>query len=341
MTPTRLARTLWLFVALAFAGAQETYTNPVVTPVAADPDVVRAKDGTFYLYASQNNWADGRGERYIPMFRSDDLVTWEYVKDVFSGPPTWKEGGGFSWAPDIIYRDGTYYLYYASSLWGDPNPCIGLATSASPEGPFEELGRPVFCSEDIGVPNSIDPEVWDEDGTRTMVWGSGHGIYAVTLSEDGTEAVGEPVRLAGDTRYFEAPYIVQRKGYYYLFLSAGTCCEGEWSTYTLYVGRSEDLTGPYLDAQGGSLLESGGEPVLARNETWAGPGHNTVVTDDENVDWVIYHAIPRDDPFLPDTASRRPGLIDRITWEDGWPVVNGGAGPSHTEQAAPTIDGVP
>ncbi len=130
---------------------------------------------------------------------------------------------------------------------------------------------------------------------------------------------------------------MQREGYYYLFLSAGTCCEGEWSTYTLYVGRSENLTGPYTDAEGQSLIENGGHLVLERNETWAGPGHNTVVTDDAGVDWLIYHAIPIDDPFLSNTATRRPGLIDRIEWEDGWPVVNGGAGPSTAEQVAPVV----
>jgi arabinan endo-1,5-alpha-L-arabinosidase len=329
------------------AGTQaQTYTNPVVTPVAADPDVIRAPDGTFYLYATQDDWSDGRGEHYLPIFRSDDLVNWTFVKDAFAlplgaRPSEWKSGAGFYWAPDISFRDGTYYLYYAASLWGDPNPCIGLATAEHPEGPWEDLGRAVFCSEDIGVENSIDPEVWDEDGTRTMVWGSGHGIYAVTLSEDGTEAVGEPVQLAGDTLYFEAPYITQREGYYYLFLSAGTCCEGEWSTYTLYVGRSEDLTGPYLDSEGRDMLTGGGDIILARNDVWAGPGHNTVVTDDEGVDWIIYHGIPIDDPVLPSGATRRPALLDRLEWEDGWPVVNGGAGPSHTEQAAPTVEGAP
>ena len=147
----RIIKLLSLLLVIHLAAAQDTYTNPVVTPVAADPSVIRTEDGTFYLYATQDDWADGQGNHYIPMFKSTDLVTWEFIGDAFEAPPSWKEGGGFMWAPDISFYDGTYYLYYASSLWGDPNPCIGLATATSPEGPWEDLGRAVFCSEDIGV----------------------------------------------------------------------------------------------------------------------------------------------------------------------------------------------
>lgn len=321
---------------MSYAAAQ-TYTNPVATPVAADPSVIRAPDGTFYLYTTQDDWADGQGNHYLPIFSSDDLVNWTFVADAFLTPPSWKETGGFTWAPDISFDRGTYYLYYAASLWGDPNPCIGLGTSENPEGPFEDLGRAVFCSEDIGVDNSIDPFVWDGGEIRTMVWGSGHGIYAVGLSEDGTEALGEPIELAGDDRYYEAPWISRHGGFYYLFLSAGSCCEGENSTYTLYVGRSENLTGPYLDADGQSLLVGGGTVVLAANETWVGPGHNSVIRDDAGTDWLFYHAIPRDNPRLTNGVNRRPALLEQITWQDGWPTVNGGAGPSSNPQPVPVI----
>ncbi len=315
----------------------QTYTNPVALPVAADPSVIRAPDGTFYLFATQDDWADGNGSHYLPIFRSDDLVTWTYVRDALTAPPSWKEDGGFTWAPDISFRDGTYYLYYAASLWGDPNPCIALATSEGPEGPFEDIGRPVFCSEDVGVGNSIDPFLWSEDGTQTLVWGSGQGIYAVELSEDGTEAAGEPVELAGDELYYEAPWVSRHGKFYYLFLSAGTCCDGENSTYTLYAGRSENLLGPYLDKEGVSLLDGGGSVVVPANDTWVGPGHNSVIRDDAGEDWLFYHAIPKADPRLPNDVNRRPALLDRLVWQGGWPSVNGGAGPSTEPQPVPTV----
>ncbi len=324
-----------LLIFTTLVAAQETYTNPVVIPVAADPSVIRTEDGTFYLYATQDDWGDGQGNHYIPMFKSVDLVNWEFVRDAFIAPPRWKEGGGFMWAPDISYFDGTYYLYYASSLWGDPNPCIGLAIATAPEGPWQDLGEPVFCSEDISVRNSIDAFVWYENGGRTMVWGSWNNIYAISLNEDGTEVVGEKTQLA-DTR-FEAPYIIKRDGFYYLFVSSGSCCEGEFSSYTTWVGRSENLLGPYLDSTERDLRYGGGEVVLYRNDAWVGPGHVTVVTDDAGDDWIVYHAIPADDPRLSNGVNRRPTLIDKITWSDGWPVVNNGYGPTFGPQPAPTI----
>ena len=324
----------FILASLLMTQTMAQYTNPVVTPVAADPSIIRAPDGTFYLYATQDDW--GEGPHYIPIFRSDDLITWTFVKDAFTWPPGWKEGGGFLWAPDISRRGDTYYLYYAASLWGDPNPCIGLATAPHPEGPWTDLGRAVFCSEEIGVGNSIDPFVLTEGETNWLIWGSFQGIYAAELSQDGTEAAGDPVLLA-DIR-FEAPYVVQRDGFYYLFLSAGSCCDGEWSTYQTLVGRSADPLGPYLDADGQDLRSGGGTLLLERNDTWVGPGHNAIIQDDAGADWIIYHAIPKADSRLPNGVNRRPALLDRVTWVSGWPIINGGEGASATPQPAPRIE---
>lgn len=312
----------------------KTYTNPEIEPVAADPSIIRTSDGTYYLYATEDTWDNGY-DHIMPIFKSRDLVQWEYVKDVFFVPPSWKEGGGGLWAPDISFHDGTYYLYYAFSKWGDPDPAIGLATAPSPEGPWKDSGGPVITSTGIGVSNSIDPFVWEEHGKRTLVFGSFHGIYAVELSKDGTKTVGEKVELA-DSR-FEGSYIIKRAAFYYLFVSSGSCCEGPQSTYTLWVGRSRSLDGPYVDSHGRKLRDGGGDLVLSGNDHFVGPGHNSVALDDAGNDWLVYHAIDPKNPWLRGGATRRPVLIDRIRWVAGWPVVNGGNGPSYTPQLAPVI----
>lgn len=330
-------RLLPLALTLLLLGAQApaTYTNPVATPVAADPDVVRAPDGTFYLYATQDDWGDGRGSRLVPIFRSTDLTKWEYVKDAFAAPPNWKVGGGFVWAPDVHIRNGTYYLYYAASLWGDPNPCIGLATSKTPTGPFGDSGKALFCSQDIGVANSIDPFLFNDPQAPVLFWGSFNGIYAVRLGPDGKRLIGEKVQIA-DNR-FEGTFIYKKNGYYYFFGSSGSCCDGANSTYTLSVGRAKSLLGPYVDRQGLELKSGGGTLILERNAAWVGPGHNSVIADDAGNDWLVYHAIPPQDPNVPSGATRRPALIDKIQWTEGWPVINGGKGPSSTPQTAPVI----
>lgn len=330
----RVAALLALLLSLGGATLAQTFTNPVIEPVAADPSLIRTADGVWYLYATQDRWNDGV-EHYLPIFRSADLVQWTFVRDVFTFPPRWKSQG-FLWAPDISVVDGIYHLYYSYSTWGDPNPCIGLATSEHPEGPWQDLGRAVFCSEDIGVRNSIDPfHHVAADGSRTLIWGSFNGIFAVALSADGTEPAGEPTRLA-DTR-FEAAYLIERGGLYYLFLSSGSCCEGAQSSYATWVGRSEELLGPYLDDLGRNLRSGGGRLVLYRNDAWVGPGHNAIATDDEGQDWIVYHAIDPGNDRLGGGATRRPVLLDRIEWVDGWPVVNSGSGPGVGPQPAPSI----
>jgi arabinan endo-1,5-alpha-L-arabinosidase len=312
-----------------------TYQNPVVTPVAADPTIIRAPDGTYYLYATQDAWADGDGWHYLPIFKSDNLVDWTFVHDALDGLPTWGGDDGYLWAPDVSRHEDTYYLYFSRIRPGE-GPCIGLATADDPEGPWREIGRPVFCSGDVGVPNSIDPFVWYEDGTRTMIWGSFRGIYAVELNGNGTAPAGSKVQLADDR--FEGAYVEKHGGSYYLFVSAGTCCEGANSTYEVQVGRSDSLTGPYVDKEGDDLRNGGGTRILDGTRTWVGPGHNSIATDDAGHDWMVYHAIPRDDPRLSNGINRRPTLIDRIRWEDGWPVINGGEGPTTTEQPTPEIE---
>jgi arabinan endo-1,5-alpha-L-arabinosidase len=328
---TLLALASLMGSALASGGA--TFTNPVIEPVAADPSVIRAADGTWYLYATQDRWDDGV-ERYLPIFSSTDLVEWQYLGDTFALPPRWKSQG-FLWAPDVSEYDDRFWMYYGYSTWGDPNPCIGLATADHPAGPWEDLGASVFCSEDIGVRNSIDPFVWSEDGERTLVWGSFHGIHAARLVEDGSAVTGELVRLADER--FEGAYLIERAGWYYLFVSSGSCCAGAESTYITWVGRSEDLLGPYRDDLGRDLRYGGGRVVLFRNDDWVGPGHNAVVTDDAGTDWLVYHAIDPRRPLLRSGATRRPVLIDPIDWVDGWPVVHDDAGPSSAPQPRPVV----
>ncbi len=314
---------------------QDTYTNPVIEPVAADPSLVRHDDGAWYLFATQDRWDDGI-EHYVPIFRSHDLVDWTFVGDAFAFPPRWKPQG-FLWAPSVHRVDDGYEMYYAYSTWGDPNPCIGRATAPHPVGPWDDLGQAVFCSDDVGVRNSIDPFLWvADDGTRTLVWGSFHGIYAIALDEAGTAPVGEPVRLADER--FEAPYVIHRDGAYHLFLSSGSCCDGAASTYVTWVGRSDDLWGPYRDDLGRDLRYGGGRVVLYRNDAWVGPGHVAVAVDDAGDDWLVYHAIDPTRPTLRSGATRRPLLIDPITWRDGWPVVLDDAGPSSSPQPPPMVD---
>jgi hypothetical protein len=151
--------------------------------------------------------------------------------------------------------------------------------------------------------------------------------------------VGAPTQVAIDNRY-EGSFVVHHEGYYYLFASSSNCCAGPTTGYAVSVGRSTSPLGPFVDAHGVSLLAShvGGTPVVTQNgNRWVGPGHNGVFTDLSGQDYLVYHAIDHNVPYLDAVGgvNRRPMLIDRLDWIDGWPVVRAGAGPSDTPQPAP------
>lgn len=293
------------------------YINPVFEPVLADPTVIEADDGWFYAYGTEDAWGTG-ASHLVPIIKSKDLVNWQFVKDAFVTKPDWKEDG-FIWAPDINYINDQYYLFYSYSLWGDSNPGIGVATSDQPEGPFTDQGK-LFQSTEIGVSNSIDPFFIEENGVKYLFWGSFQGIFGVELTNDATAIKGDKFQIAGT--FFEGTYIHNRNGYYYFFGSSGSCCDGANSSYHVTVARSENLKGPYIDKQGRSIMDGEGTLFLKGNSLFAGPGHNAeIVTDDAGNDWFIYHAIDKSQPHLPNGATRRPLMLDKIEWQDDWPVI--------------------
>jgi arabinan endo-1,5-alpha-L-arabinosidase len=316
------------------------YKNPVFIPTFADPTVIKADDGYFYAYATEDGWDYGKPAHIVPVIRSRDLVTWEFVRDAFDTKPAWKSPA-FVWAPDINHVNGKYYLYYSLSLWDDPNPGIGLAVSDSPAGPFEDRGK-ILLSDEVGVKNSIDPFYYEEGDKKYLFWGSFRGIYGIPLTVDGTAITGDKFQIAGD--WMEGTYILKRNNYYYLFGSNGHCCLGRETPYNVMIGRASSIEGPYVNQQGQSLLTHTGNLFLKGNPSpgvttgFAGPGHNAeIITDEESTDWFLYHAVDKSRPLLPNGATRRPLMIDRIEWVNDWPQI-ANTTPSDTAQRKPALE---
>lgn len=319
----------------AFGKSDTTfYQNPVFEPVLADPTVVKFGE-YFYAFGTEDNWGDEGGYHLVPIIRSIDLIHWQIAGDAFDKKPNWKPKGGI-WAPDVTLVGEEFWMYYSFSTWGDPNPGIGLATSKTPEGPFVDHGK-VFDSEEIGVTNSIDPFFIQENGKNYLIWGSFHGLFMTELSPDGKKTIGQKIQLAGN--HLEAAYIHQKDGFYYLFGSAGTCCEGAKSTYRVLVGRSESLSGPYHDSKGNDLMDGkSGELVLEKNPEDSGvvgPGHNAeIVSDAMGQDWLLYHGMDLKKAKLSNGTNRRALYLDPIFWVEGWPKLKNQQ-PGLSSQSAP------
>ena len=286
-----------------------TFTNPIIPQSVPDPTVIKAADGYFYLYGTEDT-------RNMPIYRSKNLTDWTFIGTAFTNetrPHTVRPyvPAGMMWAPDINYINGQYVLYYAIGVWGVLNKSgVGVATSERPEGPFVD-------SETIGVNNSIDQFYIEDGGKKYLVWGSFGGIYIIQLTDDGLRVMpgASKRQIAGGL--MEASYIYKKDGYYYLFGSAGTCCEGANSTYHVVYGRSRSLFGPYVNKNGGSMLNNQCETMLQSNSFVAGPGHNAeFVEDDKGQTWIIYHG------YLKEEADKgRCVFLDQVKWNNGWPYI--------------------
>ncbi|WP_150307222.1 arabinan endo-1,5-alpha-L-arabinosidase [Planctomonas psychrotolerans] len=289
-----------------------------------DPALVAGGEGEpWFVYSTGNGQvADGS----IQVRRSDDGgEEWTYAGEVWGEKPDWLAeavpGVDNLWAPELYEHDGTWYLYYSASTFGSNTSVIALATNTTldPDDPgYEWVDQgPVITSEGDDF-NAIDPGiVEDADGTPWLSLGSfWSGLRMVELEwPSGLRADdAEPLRLADrgfPPNAIEAPYILARDGYFYLFFSRDACCRGVDSTYNIAVGRSPEVGGPYVDASGVPLLEDGGTPVLVTDGTRIGPGGQSV--SDGVLAFHYYDA---------DLAGGFQLGLTRLDWEDGWPVAS-------------------
>jgi arabinan endo-1,5-alpha-L-arabinosidase len=287
-----------------------------------DP-VIAQENGKYYVFYT--------GKR-IPFTCSEDMVNWEFCESVFDRNPNWTREINPNltdiWAPDISYFNGRWHLYYAVSTFGTQNSAIGLATNLTldPESlDYEWVDQGEVLRSKPGDPwNAIDANlVIDEDGQPWLTWGSfWTGIWMRKIdSATGKFAADDTTnyhladRSQGpdNTTAIEAPFIVQRAGKWYLFVSFDQCCQGVNSTYNVRVGRSDAVTGPYLDREGVPLTEGGGTLILSEYGQWKGPGHNGMLVEDD-VYWMVYHAY---DANQIGVSKLR---IESLAWDaEGWP----------------------
>jgi arabinan endo-1,5-alpha-L-arabinosidase len=352
------------------SSAPSPYTNPLkprlsdgrVVENCPDPSVLRGRGryaDRWYMYCTSGR-ANGSDNvlRLLPMLVSRNLVTWRFVGPAFPARPAWAAPSAHLWAPDVVYSRTyrRYYMTYAvtdtvDGISGEPgcerDSAIGLATSASPVGPWRQASGPVVRPRRTGpgcsFASTIDPDVLGEsiDSQGALFFGGYRGgIQGQRFSLTRYGLVLSGARRSITSERYEAANVVAKGGYYYLFASAGWCCAGALSGYGVLAGRSTNPLGPYVDREGNSLLaaRTGGTPVLSSSgNRWVGPGHNSVFRDFGGQWWTMYHAIDRFDPYFAGRpgATRRPVLLDPLDWVDGWPSVRSGLGASTTRMPGP------
>jgi arabinan endo-1,5-alpha-L-arabinosidase len=308
---------------LGAKNAAGTFQNAVLGN-CADPGVIH--DGVRFIAA-----CTGGG---YPTFTSPDLVHWTASGHIFGAANRPKWASKNFWAPEIHHIGAGFVAYFAAFSPAHGEMCIGAARGPSATGPWTDLGRPLVCDKGVGL---IDVNAYTDGKGRHFLYYKTEGnalrpqqktiIYGQQLGADGVSFVGHRHRLLKNTLGWEgdvveAPFVVGRGKYYFMFYSGFRYCNG---TYGVGVARARSPLGPFRKK---------GAPILSSNAGWAGPGHNSVVRTGGH-DWIVYHAWKG--AHQCSDGGNREMLIDRIEWAKGWPSINNGT-PSRGRHTAPALD---
>ncbi|NWL89386.1 hypothetical protein DMN77_17660 [Paenibacillus sp. 79R4] len=199
---------------------KSTSMNPVITSIyTADPSAHVWDDGRIYIYASHDT-DPARGcdlmDRYH-VFSSANMVDWQDEGEILSSEEvSWgRPEGGFMWAPDCAYKNGTYYFYYphpSGTNWNDTWR-IGVATSTKPASDFTDQGY----IGGLGGFAMIDPAVFVDDDNRAYIYYGGGGVCEGGELDKSMMAIqGDMKLMEGLEDFHEAAWVFKRNGLYYL-----------------------------------------------------------------------------------------------------------------------------
>ncbi|WP_084051478.1 arabinan endo-1,5-alpha-L-arabinosidase [Deinococcus hopiensis] len=287
---------------------------------AHDPTLFKA--GNIYYVFSTGLIQTEDDPGGILMHRSTGGITgpWEPIGAV--AVPQWANDNYKTphlWAPQVVKNGDTYHLYYAVSEFGKNHSAIGLAVSTNPGDPasWHDQG-PILKSEPGDDHNAIDPMVFQDGGQWWITWGSFWSGLKLQKLRNMRIPTGLVTTLGSRPGVMynpiEAPAILKRGNYYYLFMSWDSCCQGANSTYKIAVGRSKTPSGPYLDANGERLDEGGGTVLLTGRGNLHAAGGQDVFHEGES-DYLIYHSYDAQQNYAPVMS------IERLGWVNDWPVL--------------------
>lgn len=270
-----------------------TSNNPIFPGWYADPEI-HVYENRYYVYPTYSAPYDK--QTFLEAFSSPDLVNWHREGRVLDFKDIPWSTNRAAWAPTVILRDGTYYMYFGA---GD-GAGLGVATSKHPGGPFKDaLGKPLI-KDVINGAQPIDAMAFlDDDGQAYLYYGGWKHANVVKLSKDMLHTEGEFKEITPEG-YVEGSFMLKRNSEYVFMWS-----EGGWtdSSYGVAYARSKSPTGPFV--RKGKVL--GTDPLVGK-----GAGHHSVLQLPGTDDYVIcYHRRPLDE----NDANARVVCLDKLEFD--------------------------
>ena len=289
---------LTFFFLLLSLLTQAQVDNPIITHAySADPSA-RVFGDTLWVYPShdKDDATSFSMEDYHAYFTTD-MMRWHDAGVIFSPfkQTTWAKSA--AWAPDCIFRNGKYYLYYPTD-----KKHIGVAVAPTPYGPFTDpLGHPLISIDSQGVicnRDFIDPAVFIDDDGQAYLYMGQNTVCCIKLNNDMISYDGKVHIIEGAKDFFEAVWMHKRHGIYYLSYSNGPF-HGHAPQIAYCTSRSP--LGPFTYR--GIVLDS----------VNSGTNHHSIVTF-KGQDYLFYHTADLSHQLAPNyhCGVRRSVCADRL-----------------------------
>ncbi len=270
-------------------------TSPLLPIHHYQPDpFIFENEGTYYVYATHLHG--------VQVYRSRDFKSWEFLGILFK-----REGFSHYWAPCMMKKDGTFYLYFSAkpdAETDDHMQRLQVASAPTPEGPFT-------FEREIAEPFSIDPHAIDTPEGMYMIYSINDweaeraGTYVVM------DKMTDPTHLEGAPRAAVRPTMDEeihaydrfRKGQNWHTIEGGCYYRRGDTHYLLYSGAgytgNRYFVGYAVAHNHPSDLrdlewkkcpdDHTFRPLLFENEFVEGTGHNSLIEKDGEL-YIVYHA---------------------------------------------------
>ena len=270
-----------------------TSNNPIFSGWYADPEI-HVFEGRYYVYPTYSAPYDK--QTFYEAFSSPDLIHWHREGRILDFKDIPWSTNRAAWAPSVIYRDGTYFMYFSA---GD-GAGIGVATSKNPDGPFKDaLGKPLI-KDVINGAQAIDAMAFlDDDGQAYLYYGGWKHANVVKLSKDMLSTEGDFIEITPEG-YVEGSFMLKRNGEYVFMWS-----EGGWGndSYGVAYARSKSPLGPFKRID--KIL--GTDPNVGKSA-----GHHSVLKLPGTDEYVIcYHRRPLEET----DANFRVVCLDKLVFD--------------------------